>query len=242
MAAAGRGSRFRKAGVFEPKPLVSFRGMPLFWWAAQSAISSGIFEKIHFAVLREHIDSHSIDRVIHRYYPSAQVHVIDSVTSGAAETAAIVAHKVSDNSGIGFVDCDLAFSFESVTPFTALTEGVAKAALCVFPSSSPAYSYVKFDKRGSVVGTVEKKVISNRAIAGLYVWRTAGEFLENYLGYKEYCEYSELFMSGVFNRLIAAGQVVVAVSLACHVSLGTPAEVKGALAPNIKLPNWYRAW
>lgn len=39
-------------------------------------------------------------------------------------------------------------------------------AIVTFESSLPQYSYAEFDAQGNVVGTVEKKVVSDRAICG----------------------------------------------------------------------------
>ncbi len=236
--AAGQGSRFRKAGIVEPKPLVFFRGKPLFWWAAQSALSSGAFDGLHFAILREHIDVFSIDKMIQVYFPRARLHVIDAVTAGAAETAALVGRSLPFHTPVGFVDCDLAFAFARQDGFLPLLKREA-AALCVFRSHNPAYSYVRFDDGGRVVSTVEKQVVSNWAIAGLYVFSSVEIYLEYFSQYAKDCEYPELFMSGVFNHIIAARETVITIPLSHHLPLGTPEDVEAAVAHETILPDWY---
>lgn len=237
--AAGRGSRFKKEGIIQPKPLVDYLGYPLFWWATRSAFSGGHINNLHYIVLQEHADDYFIDKKIHSFFPEAKVHFLQNVTAGAAETAAIVSDKLPKDVSVAFLDCDLAFSFADFSPFESLFDDDFQASLCIFNSSNPAYSYVKFDEFGNVYGTVEKKVVSKFAIAGLYLFKSVAFFLEHFQLYKERCEYSEFFMSGLFNAVIDNGYKINRIMLSYHLSLGTPEELVIANMPSIKLPNWY---
>jgi hypothetical protein len=237
--AAGAATRFIQSGIVQPKPLILYRDKPLFWWSAMSAVPSGVFSTLHFVVLREHIDKFSIDREILTYFKQAKIHVIENITRGAAETAAIVSDKLPKDASVAFLDCDLAFSFSDFSPFERLLNQDFQASLCTFNSINPAYSYVKFDKFGNVSGTLEKKVVSKFAIAGLYAFKSVEFFLDHFRLYKERCEYSEFFMSGVFNDVIDNGYKINTIFLSYHLSLGTPEELVIANMPTIKLPNWY---
>ncbi len=225
--AAGRGSRFTKAGIRTPKPLVQFREKPLFWWAAESSMSSRAFSQIHFAVLREHVTDYKINKEIEKFYPQALIHIIEDVTSGAAETAALVAKKITSTMPIAFVDCDLAFSFAKTQEFTPLLHKQFNAALCLFRSSDPAFSYAIFNKNGEITGTVEKKVCSEWAIGGLYAFQSANYFLEKYSEYQKQCTYSELFLSGIMNNVAKDGKIL-PILLPKHLSLGTPSDIEAA--------------
>lgn len=237
--AAGKGSRFSKAGLTQPKPLVLFREKPLFWWATESALSTGEFTKIHFAVLEDHVKSHNIDKAILSTYPHASIHVIEKVTSGAAETAAIVAMKLHSSSVIAFVDCDLAFSFSSTSSFHPLIQGDYSAALCIFQSSNPAFSYAIFSEEGKILGTIEKKVVSDWAICGLYAFKSAKLYLRHYREYQKNCDYDELFLSGIINNIINKNEKILPVFLSNHLSLGTPSDIqKAKKLSNENLPTW----
>ena len=239
--AAGRGSRFIKAGIYQPKPLVLFREKPLFWWATESALSSGNFSKVHFAVLREHIESHAIDKEIFAYYPQASLHIIERITSGAAETAAIVAKKLEAMTPIAFVDCDLAFNFSSPHPFEQLIESKNYASLCLFRSSNPAFSYALFGNEGDITGTIEKVVSSDWAICGLYGFQSAYIYLKYYSEYQNNCTYSELFLSGIINSIATNDMGVLPIYLSEHLSLGTPKDISEAeKIPKSQLPCWYK--
>lgn len=236
--AAGRGSRFTRAGIYTPKPLVIFREKPLFWWAAESAISSGAFSNIHFAVLREHVTDYKIDKEIAKFYPQALIHIIEEVTSGAAETAALAAKEITSTMPIAFVDCDLAFSFAKKQEFTPLLQNQFNAALCLFSSSDPAFSYAIFNKNGEITGTIEKKVCSEWAIGGLYAFQSVNYFLEQYFEYQKNCTYSELFLSGIMNNIVTIGKVL-PIYLLKHLSLGTPPDIEAASKlAKFNLPIW----
>lgn len=237
--AAGKGSRFTGAGIFQPKPLVLFHEKPLFWWATESALSSCEFTKIHFAILREHINSHNIDQAIMTAYPHASLHVIEKVTSGAAETAALVAIKLKPSSPIAFVDCDLAFSFSNTNSFDPLIEGDYSAALCLFESNNPAFSYAIFDEEEEISGTIEKRAVSNWAIGGLYAFKSANLYLQYYREYIENCKYDELFLSGIINCIANSNEKILPVFLSEHLSLGTPSDIENAMKlSNENLPPW----
>jgi dTDP-glucose pyrophosphorylase len=226
---AGHGSRFVKTGVRTPKPLVLFREKPLFWWATQSALSGGIFEKIHFAVLDSHIVNFKIDEEILKFYPNASIHRINRVTSGAAETGASVAEKLAQNELVAFVDCDLAFSFQENDPFSSFLSDQSSGALCIFKSTNSAYSYAQIDFHGNILGTHEKVVVSDKAIAGFYIFSRADKFLEYFHQYINECPYSELFMSGIFNLMLRNNEKIVSISLSKHLSLGTPQDIDRAM-------------
>lgn len=237
--AAGKGTRFSKAGVSQPKPLVLFQEKPLFWWATESALSSGEFTGIHFAILRAHIRSHNIDQAILSKYPNAFIHVFEEVTSGAAETAAIVAMKLKPSSPVAFVDCDLAFSTTSANIFHPLIEGDYSAALCIFQSNNPAFSYVIFNEEKEVLGTVEKKVVSDWAICGLYAFKSAKLYLKHFHEYQNTCGYDELFLSGIINNIASGNEKIIPIFLSNHLPLGTPSDIQDAeKLSNEQLPFW----
>jgi dTDP-glucose pyrophosphorylase len=236
VTAAGEGSRFTKAGINVPKPLIEYRGKPLFWWSAMSALSSGAFTSIKFVVLKDHIEKYSIDKSIRSYFPAAEIQILAEVTSGAAETAAIGCEGLSDLSPVAFLDCDLAFLFEHEEPFSELLKSDFSAGLCVFKSDNPSYSYAIFNLEDSIIGTIEKEVVSPFAIAGLYLFKSASDFLQVYREYKNNCNYSELFMSGVYNLLVLKNKKICKVDLSSHLSLGTPEELSLAKSSLLKFP------
>lgn len=228
MPMAGRGSRFEREGFDLPKPLIALHGQPFFWWAVQSLASKVTLGRLVFVVLREHVERFGIDRQILARYPHARIVALDEVTQGAAQTAALGVQALGDSQApLAINDCDHAFDAGGLGPtLQALHDGRAHAALLGFRSTSPAFSYVRFDGDGRVVGTVEKQPASPFAIAGCYLFARASAFLAHYEAYRDACPYPELFVSGLYNTLLAAGGTVLFHELAQHVPFGTPAELQ----------------
>lgn len=227
MPMAGLGTRFRQAGRQVPKPLIDLEGRPLFWWAAQSVCRAATVREIVFVVLQQHVDELGIDTEIRRYFPHATVRVIREVTAGAAETAAIGAAALATAGPFAVNDCDHAFSGTSLSPLVEQLGGHACGALVAFRASSPAYSYLRLDEAGRVAGTVEKQVVSPFAIAGCYLFAEQKQLLDRMQQYRQACRYRELFVSGLYDLMIADGCDIPFAELAHHVSFGTPEELDG---------------
>jgi dTDP-glucose pyrophosphorylase len=222
--AAGRGSRFAKNGIAEPKPLIDLEGRPFFWWATESVRRTVKLRQIVFVVLQEHIESFAIDQRIKAYYPQATIVAIPDVTSGAAETASLGLSALVEDGPVAINDCDHAFVCGTMPEIISRLNGEFDGALMCFQSTSPSYSYVKLDPQRKIIGTVEKQVASPFAIAGCYFFSQAKRFEEFYDQYKKECPYDELFISGIFNLLARQDLNIGLLEVDRHVSFGTPEE------------------
>lgn len=238
MPMAGRGSRFSSGGAELPKPLIDLCGKPFFWWATESVRRIAPLAEMIFVVLDEHVRRFAIDAVVRQHYPDASVVALADVTEGAAETAARGLAALEGAGPVAICDSDHAFACGDAGPLVeSLGRGVDAALFC-FESNDPAYSYVRLDPDGAVVGTVEKQAVSPLAIAGCYLFASPHTFLDAYRSYRLDCPYDEHFVSGVYDRLIASGGQVGKHLLASHVSFGTPAELARVLAAPQALPAW----
>jgi len=154
------------------------------------------------------------------------VQVVPEVTAGAAETAAIGAAALTSKGPLAVNDCDHAFSGTSLSPIVERLGDSACGGLVAFRASSPAYSYLRLSDAGRVTGTAEKQVVSPFAIAGCYLFAQPGQLLDRMPRYRKACRYGELFVSGLYDLMIADGCDVPFVELAHHVSFGTPEELE----------------
>ena len=226
MPMAGRGSRFAKVGMLEPKPLLELEGKPFFWWAVESVRRVASVREMVFVVLQEHIEEWRIDERIRAYYPQARIVAIPEVTSGSAETALVAANALTDASvPIAVNDCDHAFVVGRLdAKIDSLVSGEQAGTLMTFRANSPNYSYVELSPQGEVKGTVEKKVVSDFAITGCYLFSSAALYREQYAKYLSACPYDELFVSGIYNEMIREGMKVGYEVLEEHFAFGTPEE------------------
>jgi NDP-sugar pyrophosphorylase family protein len=237
---AGRGSRFARPQNPEPKPLILLKGRPFFWWAVESIRRSAEIAEMVFVVLEEHVERYAIARQIQAAYPDARIVSIPEVTSGAAETAAIGVDRLQIDRPLAVNDCDHAFVANDLHSIMQRLTEDAHGALCCFHSKNLAYSYVRLDEEGSVIGTVEKSVVSHRAIAGCYLFKSAELFKHSYSQYASICPYDELYMSGIYNLMAAEGRKILTLDLDEHFAFGTPDEYDRLIASESTLFSWVK--
>lgn len=225
MPMAGEGSRFKREGITTPKPLVDLNGKPFFYWSVVSILKDFSVEDISFVVLDKHIRNNEIDKKIVDYFPDAKIYSLDHVLDGPVFTCLKGVEQIKDDNPIIFNDCDHMFRSTSFARALAEENEESDAVLLSFYSNFPQYSYVKYHN-GKIVGTVEKKVVSNDAICGAYYFLNKETFCDAASKYVQNCEYSECFMSGIYNVLCAEGKKVSKYTLDYHVEFGTPEELE----------------
>ncbi len=237
MPMAGHGSRFSKAGFALPKPLLPLLGQPAFWWAAESVRRHFDVQSMTFVVLRDHVERHGIDREVLERYPGATLVVLPQPTSGALVTALAGCRDV----GGGWLivnDCDHAFQGHDLAATVLRRAESQTGFLCHFKTRNPAYSYAAYDDAGRLIRTVEKRVISDLAIAGAYGFCGRERFFRYAETYLRDCPYDEPFMSGVYNTVVDEGGDVRGGVLDRHVSFGTPEEYAVAEAALSPFQSW----
>lgn len=230
MPMGGGGTRFGNKGFNVPKPLIELQGKPFLYWATVCVTKYVDVADITFIVLKEHIEKYEIDKVIKKYFPQSNIHVIDHVLNGAVLTCLAGLEEINDDAPVLFNDCDHAFLSEAFYGFCRKAEfDTPDGALLTFKSSEPAYSYARFDDSGKVIGTVEKQVVSNEAICGAYYFKSKEIFENATEDYLRKCSYKEFFVSGVYNELINQGGLVKTFPIDEHISFGTPDEYDEAV-------------
>lgn len=225
MPMAGAGSRFFKNGFVMPKPLIEINNKPFFYWSTKSITNFIDVQDITFIVLRKHIEEFKIDLKIKEFFPEAQIIVIPELLNGAVLTCMEGVKDINDNLPIVFNDCDHAFistefnTYANCGDFNELDGG-----LLTFESNEPKYSFLQMDESGNVISTVEKQVVSNYAICGAYYFKDKDLFLNCANEYLDKCNYSEYFMSGVYNILAEKKKKIANFKCDIHIPYGTPDE------------------
>lgn len=233
---AGEGKRFIDAGIITPKPLIDYKGQPLFVNAVKSIDGIDI-DTITFVVRKEHIDKFNIDKFIYKTYPNAIVIAINKTTRGAAETAYIAVKNLIDNNlasindGILIMDCDVVVCGNNWKD--AIKNCKDDGILLTFNSADARYSYA-IEECGKVVMLAEKYPISSHALTSPYYINKITDFIdafndmENSIINLSYIPYNEMYMSVLFNFLIGNNKNVILVDVDNIVTLGTPEELKTA--------------
>lgn len=227
MPMAGRGSRFSRAGIVLPKPLIELKEYPFFWWAIQSIYRVTPVKELICVVLQEHIESFDIDKRITHYFPEARFVILPEVTAGAFETAFAGVSVLSSRLPTLVNDCDHAFDARGIEKHLAVLHSAEiDGLLCHFRSHSPGFSYAQYDEEGCLIRTAEKDPISDLAIAGAYGFRDPEVLRITADRYRTNCTYSELYLSGIFNVMVQEGKAVRGFVLPSHLSFGTPEELR----------------
>ena len=229
MPMGGAGSRFYKNGFAQPKPLIEIHEKPFLYWATKSIEKYTNLADLTFVVLNQHVREFQIDQVIRRYFPDAGIEVVDfdDVKSGPVMTCLNGLTNIHDNQPVLFNDCDHMFSCRAFSDDMNTGSWDYDGALLTFESNQPQFSYIAYEK-GRITGTVEKKVVSSHAICGAYMVRNAQMFRDMAEEYLKSCNYSEFFVSGIYNVMCRKGLAVKNYTVDFHVPFGTPEEYEAA--------------
>ena len=239
MPMAGEGSRFKDIGINTPKPLIEFNGKPLFVNALETVKNINI-ASYTFIVRKEHVDNYNIDKEILKYYPDAIIIAIENTTRGAAETAYIAIKNIIIYSigeftdGVLIMDCDVVVeSNELVDMLKNANTDKFDGLLLSFYSNENKYSYATVNSNGDVISTAEKVVISDNALTSPYYVNKIEDFVDAFhdmetYSYDDELTYKEMYMSILYNFLIANRKTIKLIGTDNILSLGTPEELEEA--------------
>lgn len=229
MPMCGSGSRFMQCGFKHPKPLIQIYHKPFFYWATMSVLKFSEVIDITFIVLKEHNEVYGLDETIKELFPKATIVVLDHVLNGPVLTCIEGIKRIKDDYPILINDCDHLFKSDEFINYVNVNNCCEiDGGLITFKSSLPQYSYVLYD-HNRIIGTVEKDVVSNDAICGAYLFKSASLFFELAEAYLNNCNYNEFFLSGMYNELAKRCGNIAKFSTKYHVSFGTPEEYEMAL-------------
>ena len=216
-------------GYDYPKPLIEIYERPFFYWATESVRKYVEIASLSFVVLKEHIEQFAIDERITELYPDASVIILPEVTEGAVITCMKGISDINDDLPLVFNDCDHLFKCYEFNSFCQKKDySEIDGVILSFVSNKQDYSFVEKDNEGNVIRTAEKKAISNEAICGCYYFKNKTIFMESAKEYLFECDYSEYYMSGIYNTMINNNRVVKSMLTDFHVPFGTPEEYVAA--------------
>lgn len=184
------------------------------WWVAGEASDADLV----FVLKRSPRTQAFVDGPLRSWYPRSRVVMISEHACGAALSAqaglALIAHLeepvVIDLADILY-DCDL--SIDRTFASGANMDAVA----LVFRSDRAEYSYLSIDAKGEFIEAAEKRVISNNASAGTYIYRSPAWVLRaiaHSLDNRDAVRFRKLFyVCPLFNGVRACGGRVALVNV-----------------------------
>lgn len=228
---AGRGSRFGHIQL--PKPLIPVLDKPMLAWSLESILYS--FPRLRtkdfiFIALREHEEKYhmrdEVEKLIGRDFT---MRFLDDVTDGPVCTVLTLDDIMDPEEDFFTIDCDQYVRCRKLREYIDEAQEKKWAGLIpTFEASDPAYSYAEVNKKGNVIRTAEKEVISSHAAVGIYYFgswqifsRAAKETIEQNARTK-----NEFYMSPLYNKIIEKGGVVRIVPTEKWMTMGTPEDEK----------------
>lgn len=179
-------------------------------WAVQQEVISSDY----IFVLRDTTISRAFAfGALQSWYPDCKTVFISAYTQGAALSAAAGISLASGKDEPLIVDlADI--EFHATLNITAqLLKHIELGAIALtFKSDNPAYSYLLEDADGIFLQAAEKRVISDNASAGVYIFRNPGVYfsaLAHALAHPESHIFNDLFyVCPLFNGVAAGGWAI----------------------------------
>ena len=228
---AGRGSRFKELSKI-PKPLIEIKGLPFFYYSAKGLTKYFDYSKLIFIGLKNHNKDNILVNKIKSLFPDAVIKLLDKTPNGAVLTSREAIELIDNDYLVIFNDCDHIFYSEELEQSKNQLKNF-EGFILTFNSDSSIYSYLIKDKNGNVIGTREKEVISNEAIAGVYGFKNIKIFQKASEEYLKNCDYSEFYMSGLYNMSTLKKGIIKSYKTNFNLSFGTIDEFDKAKNNNI---------
>jgi ketosteroid isomerase-like protein len=170
-------NRFHDEQHAYPKPLIEVAGRTMI----ENAISCySTIPSVGFTALVSQTDvtEFNIDQVIKQATQgfNCDVKILSGDTAGALCTVILAIDTLGEGEIlISNYDQELGFDVNNVIAYFRGLK--ADFGLVSFDSVHPKWSYVRLNESGLVIESAEKKPISRHALAGLYYFRCAGDFI-----------------------------------------------------------------
>ena len=224
---AGRGSRLAAAGQC-PKPFIEVEaGRPMISYVVEH-LRFAEPHRFFFVARADEARDHGLADLLACLAPSHDIVLIDGVTGGPAETTLKAMPRIAVEDELIVAYCDCFFTVDLETSLSRWRRRHADGGVLIYPSAGPMEAYAQLSEDGLVEHIAEKRIISADAVAGLYYFRKAGDFVAA-AGetLAEAMSGTEVFVSSVYNALIARGRVVVGerIDRAQRVEMGTPSDL-----------------
>lgn len=200
---AGDGKRFEQAGYTFPKPLIDVNGKTMISLVVDSL---GIKSKYVFVVKKDHYEKYMLNSMLNHTVKGCDIIKIEKTTEGAACTTLLAEKFIDNDKPLIIANSDQFIKWNSVEAMYEFMNGNADALILTFNSNHPQWSYAKVQDE-YVTEVAEKKVISNHATVGVYIWKRGSDYVKyaKKMIAKNIRHNNEFYVAPVFNEAIADG-------------------------------------
>ena len=172
---AGKGSRFIEQGFTIPKQLITAENKQCLEWSLESFKTEDF--NLIFIIRNEHKINYALDEILkNKYGNETEIITINEMTRGSVESCLFAEKLIDNDTPLTIFTMDVMFS-----PILSANDIQTDkdAMLLAFKSNSPNYSYAQCDDESNVIRTAEKEVISDRALVGVYHFKSGSTFVRN---------------------------------------------------------------
>lgn len=226
---AGAGTSFKQAGYTFPKPLIDINGKTMIQVVTEN-LKPKSAHKFIFVCFKEHYDKYSLHDIFHNSTKGNFEYIkLLYPTQGAACSVLTAIDFINNSNELIIANADQTIDI-SLDKFIRFARKLRiDGAIITFKSNHPRWSYVRIDKKGNVLETAEKKLISDNATAGIYYFREGSIFVKAATSMieKDIRFNTEFYVCPVFNELILTNKKIKIFPIKedqMH-SLGTPEDL-----------------
>ena len=206
---AGKGQRFIDKGYSTPKFLLKkkLKTESILESIIKNFYISGVINFFLVLNIKHKIWETEIKQSISKFKDcNFDIYFIED-TEGQAETAYHGAKYIKSNlpnnhhDPISFHNGDTILFNRDIRSSLEDLKNIADGAIDTFPTFDAAYSYVRISTSGLVSEIKEKKIISNMASSGLYIFKNCDTFINSYK--ETVFHHEEKYISEVFQTMLA---------------------------------------
>jgi len=230
----GEGKRFKNSKFNKPKFMIETKNKTLLEWAIQS-LPLDFAHKIFFIIRKNDEQNFRVKEFIKKIMKEKfsnikfEILLLSKNTRGQAETVLNCKKYINNDRGLLIFNNDTYFkSTRLKSRLLSMRNQKIDGILGIFNSNNPEYSFVKIDNENKVIKTKEKKVISNFASTGMYIFSKGSDFIKSveYAIEEEILSKNEFYISELYNILIKEGKKFTVDIADEFVTLGTPEDIK----------------
>ena len=229
----GEGKRFKNSKFNKPKFMIKTKNKTLLEWAIQS-LPLDFAHKIFFIIRKNDEQNFRVKEFIKKImkkFPNTKFEILllSKNTRGQAETVLSCKKEINNDRALLIFNNDTYFkSIRLKSRLLSMRNQKIDGILGIFNSKDPKYSFVEIDNDDKVIRTKEKKVISNFASTGMYIFSKGSDFIKSaeYAIEKNILTKNEFYISELYNILIKEGKKITVDVADEFVALGTPEDIK----------------
>ena len=231
---SGSGTSFINAGYTFPKPLIDINGKPMIQLVIEN-LKPKCKHKFILIGKKEHFEKYSLNQIFDNSTKgNYQVIPLSASTQGAACTVLSAIDQINNELELIVANGDQIIEVDIEKFISFARRSKKDGVILTFNSQHPRWSYARTNKKGEVLETAEKKVISNHATAGIYYFRQGKLFVEAAISMisKDIRFNNDFYFCPVYNEMILLGQKVIIweIKQSQMHGLGTPEDLNRYLS------------